>query len=83
MISDLAKHSGLITVIISVMGVGGYLSGMRPAWSYELAQTNKKLDDFACLQIVIEWQKAKAENNIHLIAYWTQQAQRFNCALPS
>lgn len=83
-----------IVALVSYLGLGSYFEGLRPVFTFqlkahaqeetvELAQTNKKLDEFACMQVVIEYQKAKNANDLTMIAYWTQQAQKFGCKLPT
>lgn len=73
----------ILVAIASFLGIGGYLGGLKPVFAYELAQTNKKLDDFACIQIVIEYARAKRENNDLMVSFWIQKAGEFNCTLPS
>lgn len=49
----------------------------------KMAQTNKKLDEIACLQIVANYINAKKTGDATMIAHWTQQASIFNCTLPT
>lgn len=81
--NDILKKYGIISTIVVALGLGSYVSGLKPVFAYELAQTNDKLDNFACLQIIFEYEKAKQAGNAKMMAILIQQAQAFNCSLPS
>lgn len=78
----LIKNPAVLIAAFSFLSVGSYLGGLKPVFAYELAQTNKKIDQFACIQIVIEYSKAKRENDDLLVAFWGQKSVEFNCTLP-
>lgn len=91
---DWIKKYWWVGALATYLGIGQFFEGLQPVFRYqmeahasqaygEMSQTSKKLDEFACMQIVINYQKAKAEGDANMVSYWLQQAQKFNCTLPS
>lgn len=90
---DFVKKYGWLVLVVGYLGLGQYFEGLQPIFRFqldahaqevtlEMAQTNKKLDNFACLQIVMEYLDAKKVGDTAMMAYWAQQASTFNCTLP-
>ena len=75
------KHIAYV-VIGSMFTVGGFFSGIRPVMAFELAAVNDKIDQFACLQVVMKYVEAVKAGDAEMIAYWSQQAAVFACTLP-
>lgn len=91
---DWVKKYWWVGVVITYLGLGQFFEGLQPVFRFQMeahanaayskmSQTGKKLDEFACMQIVINYQNAKITGDSNMVSYWLQQAQKFNCALPS
>lgn len=92
--SLLLNRYSLIISILTALGLGGWAADAIPMFQgghdadinrlqQEITQTGGKLDQYACMQIVINYENAKKAGDINMMAYWLQQAKIFNCTLPS
>lgn len=91
---DFLKKYWWAAVLVSYLGLGQFFQGLQPMFRFqfeahaqdaerEMAQTNKKLDQIACLQIVANYINAEKSGDATMMAHWAQQAAIFNCTVPS